>query len=133
MEDTKFPLDIVFLDEDFKVNKVAKGEPMSPDPIYGEGDYILEINAGSGVKPGDELEFISDLEVNKKMIVLDPEGKPQMILDGGERIMSIDNTKVLIKFAKKATSSNNDNDYKSLGKRVFKFIEKQDNTPAEYV
>ncbi len=133
MEDTKIPLDIIFLDNDFRVTQVSKGKPMSPKPIYGKGDYVLEVNSGSGAKIGDDLEFISDLEVNKKMIVLDPEGKPQMILDGGERIMSIDNTKVLIKFAKKATSSNNDNDYKSLGKRVFKFIEIQDNTPAEYV
>jgi uncharacterized membrane protein (UPF0127 family) len=133
MENTKFPLDIIFLDEDYKVNQVSKGEPMSSEPIYGKGDYVLELNVDSGVKPGDDLEFNSDREVNKKMLVLDPDGNVQMTLDGGERIMSIDNTKVLIRFAKKAASSDNDNDYKALGKRVFKFIETQNNTPAEYV
>ena len=35
------------------------------------------------------------------MMVLDVEGNAQMTLDGGERIFSIKNTKILIKFAKK--------------------------------
>lgn len=133
MEDTKFPLDIVFLDDDFEVTQVSKGEPLSSEPIYGKGDYVLEVNSDSGIRIDDELEFVSEKEVNKKMIVLDSEGKPQMTLDGGERIFSIKNTKVLIKFAKKASVSNKDNDYKALGKRVFKFLDLQDSTPAEYV
>ena len=133
MKDTKFPLDIIFLDDDFEVTQVSKGEPLSSEPIYGKGDYVLELNADSGVKIDDELEFVTEKELNKKMMVLDSEGKPQMTLDGGERIFSIKNTKVLIKFAKKASVSNKDNDYKALGKRVFKFLEVQDSTPAEYV
>lgn len=133
MEDTKFPLDIIFINEDLEVVQVSKGEPMSTEPIYGKGDYVLELNVNSGVKVNDELEFISDKEVNKKMLVLDPEGNVQMTLDGGERIMSINNTKTLIKFAKKASETKKDNDYKALGKRVFKFLTVQDNTEPEYV
>ena len=67
------------------------------------------------------------------MMVLDAEGNTQMTLDGGERIFSIKNTKILIKLAKKATATNNDNDYKALGKRVFKFLEVQNNSEPEYV
>ena len=42
-------------------------------------------------------------------------------------------TKTLIKFAKRAYSTNNDNDYKALGKRVFKFIQVQDSNEPEFV
>ena len=38
-------------------------------------------------------------------MVLDVEGNAQMTLDGGERIFSIKNTKILIKFAKKSTAT----------------------------
>ncbi len=133
MEDTSFPLDIIFIDNDLEVTKVAKGKPMSTDPIYGEGDYVLELNINSGVKVGDEIDFVTDKEVNKKMLVLDSNGEVQMKLEGGERIMSINNTKTLIKFAKKASSTGKDNDYKALGKRVFKFLEAQNNAEPEYV
>lgn len=133
MEDTKFPLDIIFINEDLEVVQVSKGFPMSKNPIYGSGDYVLEVNSDSGIKVGDDINFISEKEVNKKMMVLDSDGNPQMILDGGERIMSIKNTKTLIKFAKKASATNKDSDYKALGKRIFKFLETQDNNPAEYV
>ena len=133
MEDTKFPLDIIFINEDLEVTQISKGEPMSKEPIYGMGDYVLELNIDSGVKVGDDVEFVSDKQVNKQMIVLDPEGNPQMKLDGGERIMSINNTKTLIKFAKKASVTSKDNDYKALGKRVFKFLETQNSADPEYV
>ena len=56
-----------------------------------------------------------------------------MELEGGERIFSRPNTKTLIKFAKKAVSTGNDNDYKKLGDRLFKFLQVQDSNPAEYV
>jgi hypothetical protein len=133
MEDTSFPLDIIFINDDLEVTQVSKGKPMSTDPIYGEGDYVLELNINSGVKVGDEIEFVTDKEINKKMLVLDSNGKVQMKLEGGERIMSINNTKTLIKFAKKASSTGKDSDYKALGKRVFKFLETQNNAEPEYV
>jgi hypothetical protein len=56
-----------------------------------------------------------------------------MELDGGERIFSRPNTKVLIKFAKKASATQKDSDYKALGKRIFKFLETQSNNEPEYV
>ena len=133
MEDTKIPLDIVFIDDNFEVLQVSKGEPLSEEPVYGKGSYVLEVNPDSEIIVGDELEFKTDKKVNNKMMVLDVEGNAQMTLDGGERIFSIKNTKILIKFAKKSTATKKDNDYKALGKRVFKFLEIQDSNEAEYV
>lgn len=130
MKDTKIPLDIIFLDEDYEVISISKGEPLSETPIYGEGDYVLEVNSDSGINIGDELEF---KDSDDKMHVLDSEGGIQIELKGGERIFSIPNTKILIKFAKKAELMKNDNAYKALGKRVFKFLTLQDSNPVEYV
>ena len=129
MEDTKIPLDIIFLDDDYEVISIAKGEPLSETPIYGKGDYVLEISADSGVKIGDELEYID----NDKMLLLGSNGEIQLKLEGGERIMSIKNTKTLIKFAKRANASKLDKDYKAVGTRVFKFLDIQDNNEPEYV
>lgn len=131
MENTNLELDVIFLNEDLEVVQVAKGEPNSDVPIFGEADYVLEVNSNSGISLGDELEFIS--EESKKMYVLDSKGDIQMVLDGGERIFSIPNTKTLIKFAKKAASMKNDNAYKALGKRVFKFLTVQNESETEYV
>ena len=135
MKDTLIPLDIVFIDEELTVISVAKGQPETEDAhIEDNVAYVLEVNQNSGIKSGDELEFESNKKVDKsKMLVLDSEGNPQMQLDGGERIFSRPNTKILIKFAKKAVATENDNDYKALGKRIFKFLQVQENTPAEYV
>jgi uncharacterized membrane protein (UPF0127 family) len=135
MKDTLIPLDLVFIDEDLLVTSVHKGEPMSEDLIVGNNvEFVLEINADSGIKVNDELEFAPDKKVRSdKMAVLDENGDPQMELDGGERIFSRPNTKILIKFAKKAYSTEMDKDYKALGKRVFKFLKKQDDTDPEYI
>lgn len=134
MVDTLIPLDIIFIDEDLNVISVKQGEPKSEEYISEDNAmYVLELNINSGVEKGDELEFISDKDVNNKMYIVGLDGNPQMELDGGERIFSRENTKILIKFAKKADATNNDNDYKALGKRVIKFINQQDERPAEYV
>lgn len=135
MKDTNIPLDIIFIDEDLEVRYIEKGEPHSEK--YLEHDnilYVLEVNADSGIKVGDDLEFISDSKLKKdKMYVLDENGVAQMELSGGERIFSRSNTKTLIKFAKKADLTKNDNDYKALGKRVFKFIQVQDSREPDFV
>ena len=133
MKDTKIPLDIIFLDEDYEVTSITKGEPLSETPIYGEGDYVLEVNPDSGINIGDELEFVESEDESGKMHILDSKGDTQIVLEGGERIFSIPNTKILIKFAKKADLMKNDNAYKALGKRVFKFLTIQDSNPVEYV
>jgi len=45
-----------------------------------------------------------------------------MHLEGGERIVSRKETKVLIKKALKANVSKEDKDYKALGKYIFKVL-----------
>ena len=67
------------------------------------------------------------------MKVLAPDGSSQMDLEGGERIVSRKENKVLIKKAKKAQDSNNKKDYKALGRYIFKVFNKQDNRDPEYV
>lgn len=134
MVDTLIPLDIIFINEDLIVISVKQGEPKSEEYISEDNTmYVLELNINSGVEKGDELEFVSDKDVDSKMYIVGLDGNPQMELDGGERIFSRENTKTLIKFAKKADVTNNDNDYKALGKRVIKFINQQDSRPAEFV
>ena len=135
MKDTHIPLDIIFIDEEMNVISVHEGVPESEDLITEQNVmYVLELNKDSGVKEGDELEFEPDNKLKSdKMHVLDAEGNSQMELVGGERIFSRTHTKTLIKFAKKAAITNNDNDYKALGKRMFKFLQVQSETDPEYV
>lgn len=135
MKDTEIPLDIIFIDEDQEVISVHRGEPMSEDLISEDNvKYVLEVNQGSGIAPGDELELDDENEDDSvKMKVLALDGSTQMELEGGERIFSRKNTKVLIRLAKKAHLSKDEKDYKALGKRVFKYLRIQDNNEPEYV
>lgn len=139
MKDTKIPLDIIFIDDDLEVTQVLKGEPMSEKPLEGQAAFVLELNQNSGVTKGDELEFEPEEgeegedEDKDKMLVLNSKGNIQMELDGGERIFSRKHTKTLIQFAKKAAITDKDNDYKALGKRMFKFLQVQSETKPEYV
>ena len=135
MKDTKVPLDIIFINEDLSVISVQKGIPDSEDFITENNvNFVLEVNQNSGIKSGDELEFSPENKINSsKMQVLDSNGESQMELDGGERIFSRSNTKTLIKFAKKANATKSDNDYKALGKRIFKFLKTQTENEPEYV
>jgi len=91
---------------------------------------VLELNIDSGVKKGDVLEFEDDAPIMK---VLAQDGSTQMDLWGGERIISRAETKVIIRKAKKADASKSDNDYKTLGRYIFKVIKGQDSRDAEYV
>lgn len=133
MEDTYIPLDIVFINDDQEVISVKQGKPLSLDYIE-EKDvaYVLEVNVDSGIKPGDELKFEGD-EAEGVMKVLAPDGSVQMWLQGGERIVSRRETKILIKKAKKANKSKDDKDYKALGRYMFKVLKGQDERPIEYV
>ena len=133
MQDTEIPLDIIFINEDQEVISVQEGIPYSEQPIVEHNvAYVLEVNKGSGIKEGDELEFEDDDE-GPIMKVLAPDGSVQMELWGGERIVSRKETKVLIRKAKKANMSQEDKDYKSLGKYIFKVIKGQDTRDPEYV
>lgn len=145
MKDTIISLDIVFINNQGIVTAVTQGEPMSEESIICEADpeellfYVLEVNANSGIREGDRFEVIqetedepSDEEVDK-MYLLDPKGNKIALIEGGSRIFSRKNTKVLIKLAKKANRSKSDADYKKLGTTIFKFLEVQDSNEAEYV
>lgn len=131
MKDTKIPLDIIFFNEDQEVTKVAKGKPNSEKLItVPDTAYVLELNEDSGIKEGDEFDFEDNVPVMK---VLAQDGSEQAPLWGGERIFSRKNTRTLINKAKKASMSQDDKDYKALGRYMFKCIKQQDERPAEYV
>lgn len=137
MKGTLIPLDIIFIDDDMEVISVAKGEPNNEELII-EQDvaYVLEVNQNSGVEEGDELDIEEDQDEDDNppvMRVLAQDGSSQMDLWGGERIFSRKNTVVLIRKAKKADLTNDDKDFKALGRYMFKCIKGQDERPPEYV
>jgi hypothetical protein len=132
MHNVPFPLDLIFMDDEFKVLDVKRGNP-EDDRIEGKASYVLEINADSGIKKGDEAELDDEESHDYVMKVLSPDGSVQMHLEGGERIVSRRETLVLIKKALKANASKEDKDYKALGKYMFKVIKGQDSREPEYV
>lgn len=136
MDKTEIPLDIIFIDEDEEVISVYKGKPFSKEIAEEDNvKYVLEVNQGSGIKEGDELEFEEDSEDSEKitMKVIAPDGSTQMELEGGERIFSRKNTRTLIKMAKRADETKSDTDYKRLGNKMFKYIKQQNNRKPDYV
>lgn len=137
MKDTFIPLDIIAINRDGEVVEINKGIPESEEPIRFKAMFVLELNADSGVKVGDDIDFEDDDDkeemVKNKMMVLDENGEVQMQLDGGERIFSRHDTKILIKLAKKAYDSKDPEDYKKLGKKIFKFLEIQMGNETQYV
>ena len=133
MHNTEIPLDIIYINEDQEVVEVYKGQP-NDENLHSVEDiaYVVEVNQNSGVKEGDELEFNDDGPMYM-MRVLAPDGSSQMDLEGGERIVSRRETKILIKKAQKARDSQNPADFKSLGRYIFKVFKKQDGREPEYV
>lgn len=141
-EEMEFDIDLVFINQDDEVYNVVLGKAHSSEPIIstpedeeGRTKYVLEVNANSGIQIGDELDFEEDIDEKEidKMYILGSDGKPQMDLVGGERIISRSETRSLIIKAKQANKSKSDKDYKKLGKYIFKVLEKQDNRKPEYV
>lgn len=130
MDKTEVPLDIVFIDDDEEVISVYEGKP-GDRTVVEEDDvkYVLEVNAKSGIRKGDDVDIWED----EKMMVLGPDGIPQMELQGGERIVSRRQTRILVRKARKAHESKEDKDYKTLGRYMFKVLEQQDNRKPEYV
>lgn len=136
MNKTYIPLDIIFINEEQEVTKVYHGKPEDKTLVSSpKTAYVLEVNQGSGIKVGDELDFDENSEPVMK--VLAPDGSTQMELWGGERIISRRETKILIKKAKLAESVKDtpkfNNKCISVGKYIFKVIKGQDTRPAEYV
>ena len=137
MKDTLIPLDIIYINDDDEVIAVEQGVP-GDETILEHSDvkYVLEVNKDSGIKIGDELD-IDDEESSESeiigMYVIGPKGEIQMKVDGKERIFSIEHTKTIIRLSKKAYKSKLDSDYIKLGKKIFKYIEKQDNQADDFV
>ena len=154
MKDTEIPLDIIFVNQDGVVISVKQGEPLSEEMITEDSEFVscvIELNANSGVKPGDKTDLFSELndieedeededeedthpelKVNR-LYVYGSDGSVQAELQGGERIFSRKSSKVIIAKAKKAYASKEDKDYKSLGRYIFKEMKAQDNRDPEYV
>lgn len=141
MEDTAVDLDIIFINEDLEVTSVNSVKAFNPQPIpdvAGNAQFVLEVNINSGIKKGDEMESpLTDEDKenikNSKMLVLDSNGDVQMKLEGGERIVSRIKTRQLIKAALKAYKSDNDSDYKRVGRIILKELNAQDSRDTEYV
>ncbi len=67
MKNTKIPLDIIFISEDFKVVSIQKNaKPMDETSLPSEGpaQYVLEVNAGLtdkwNLEKGDLIQYTSD-------------------------------------------------------------------------
>lgn len=154
MHNTPIDLDIIFIGEDEKVISVSKGIADTEDSHEADNVlYVLELNAGSGIITGDEIEVdmeeddpyndeefvdeedVEDVEEEEevKMMVLNAKGKAQMELKGGERIFSRPNTKSLLKFAKRAYENKSNASYRTLGRKVFGFMDAQDERGNDYV
>ena len=107
MHNTEIPLDIIYINEDQEVVEVYKGQPND--------------------------ENLHSVENIAYVVEVAPDGSSQMDLEGGERIVSRRETKILIKKAQKAKDSQSPADFKSLGRYIFKVFKKQDNREPEYV
>ena len=140
MKDTSIDLDIIFIDDEGTVIKVVTTKAHQEDPIECEGyKYVLEVNPDSGIEEGDELDFeddeVSDEDksrVKKEMLVLNSDGDVQMRLQGGERIFSRIFTRKLIKAALQAYQTDNDSDYRRVGRIVLKELDAQDSREPQY-
>ena len=134
MRDTKIPLDIIYINSDQEVIDVKQGIP-EDDTLLSVDDtmYVVELNRNSGIRIGDILEFEDENESEYVMDILGSDGNSQYQLKGGERIVSRRQTKIIIRKAKKALDSQNDKDFKSLGRYIFKVFDQQDGRDAEYV
>ena len=163
MKDTSVPLDIIFINEKGNVIQVSKGEPLSEEPIICSGEPImavLEVSQNSGIKVGDHAELLDEENEDDSqfdpenddsfdeaqfpewkpntMYILGSDGTPQGELQGNERIFSRIHTRALIKKAKRAYASRRKKkEYEALcialGKNMFKCLQIQSETPAEYV
>lgn len=138
MKGTKIDLDIILINENEEVIKVYNGKANDETELECENvRYVLEVNANSNIKKGDKIE-IEDYDEEEdddetKMYVIGPNGKIQIELYGGERIMSRIHTRNLIKLAKKAKNTKEKSKYIKLGKKFLDYLDVQDNQKQEYI
>lgn len=139
MKDTQIPLDQISINSSEEVTKVYTATPEDESLIsFPKCKYLLEVNAGSGIKVGDEIDLDFDTVSDYTMKVLGSEGNTQMLLKGGERIFSRKSTLKFIRLAKLADSlEENSEEYnkicKKLGKAAFKELYAQDHRDKQYV
>ena len=140
MKNTLIPLDMIAINEDDEVIMVYPARPKDETLIpFMSTKYILEVNQNSGIKIGDDFEIDDSDDLDKYVMkVIGSDGGTQFLLQGGERIVSRKETRVLIRKAKKAESVKNDEAAfnricRSLGKYMFKVLYGQDHRDAQYV
>lgn len=140
MKDTLIPLDMIAINDNDEVIMVYPAQPKDETLIPFMGaKYILEVNQNSGIKIGDDFEIDDSDDLDKYVMkVIGSDGGTQFLLQGGERIVSRKETRVLIRKAKKAEAVKNDEAAfnkicKSLGKYMFKVLYGQDHRDAQYV
>ena len=140
MKNTLIPLDMIAINDDDEVIMVYPARPKDETLIPFMGTkYILEVNQNSGIKIGDDFEIDDSDDLDKYVMkVIGSDGGTQFLLQGGERIVSRKETRVLIRKAKKAESVKNDEAAfnricRSLGKYMFKVLYGQDHRDAQYV
>lgn len=140
MKDTLVPLDMIAINDNDEVITVYPAQPKDETLIpFMSTKYILEVNQNSGIKIGDDFEIDDSDDLDKYVMkVIGSDGGTQFLLQGGERIVSRKETRVLIRKAKKAEAVKNDEAAfdkvcKSLGKYMFKVLYGQDHRDAQYV
>ena len=140
MKNTLIPLDMIAINDDDEVIMVYPASPKDETLIpFMSTKYILEVNQNSGIKIGDDFEIDNSDDLDKYVMkVIGSDGGTQFLLQGGERIVSRKETRVLIRKAKKAELVKNDEVAfnricRSLGKYMFKVLYGQDHRDAQYV
>lgn len=139
MKNTSLELTQISINDDDEVEYVYQAIPNDETLIpFNNCKYLLEVNRTNEIQKGDEFEIDDSDDLNKYIMkVLAPDGSTQMNLQGGERIVSRRETKMLIKKAKIAKREENtdkfDQKCKSLGKYMFKVLWKQNHRDQEYV
>ena len=139
MKNTSLELTQISINDDDEVEEVYQAIPNDETLIpFKNCKYLLEVNRTTEIQKGDDFEIDDSDDLNKYVMkVLAPDGSTQMGLQGGERIVSRRETKMLIKKAKAAKREKNtdkfDQKCKSLGKYMFKVLWRQNHRDQEYV